>query len=149
MAAFTRLAHQHGSGGDLVAVEPPARILRDYQLGGGYTPGPVYAIALAAGLFGTLSGLGRRRAPGELAAGCLLVTLAAMVLLVSSDAFEFSWRYQLPTVVMLPLAGALGLTAVAARVKASTTAVRVASGGTGRRARPASVASGPRAPATR
>jgi len=33
-----------------------------------------------------------------------------VVLLVSSDAFEFSWRYQLPAVVLLPLAGALGLT---------------------------------------
>ena len=32
--------------------------------------------------------------------------------LLSSDAFEFSWRYQLPAVVMLPLAGALGLTAL-------------------------------------
>ena len=54
-------------------------------------------------------------AAGELAAGCLLVTLAAVVLLVSSDAFEFSWRYQLPAVIMLPLAGALGLTAVGAQ----------------------------------
>ena len=42
---------------------------------------------------------------------CLLVTLAAVVLLVSSDAFEFSWRYQLPAVVLLPLAGMLGITA--------------------------------------
>jgi len=40
------------------------------------------------------------------------VTLAAAVLLVSSDAFEFSWRYQLPAVVLLPLAGALGMTAL-------------------------------------
>jgi hypothetical protein len=43
---------------------------------------------------------------------CLLVTLAAVVLLVSSDAFEFSWRYQLPAVVLLPLAGALGVMAL-------------------------------------
>jgi hypothetical protein len=42
----------------------------------------------------------------------LLVTLAAVVLLVSSDAFEFSWRYQLPAVVLLPLAGTLGVTAL-------------------------------------
>ena len=40
------------------------------------------------------------------------MTLAAAVLLVSSDAFEFSWRYQLPAVVLLPLAGALGMTAL-------------------------------------
>jgi hypothetical protein len=35
-----------------------------------------------------------------------------VVLLVSSDAFEFSWRYQLPAVVLLPLAGMLGVTAL-------------------------------------
>jgi hypothetical protein len=40
------------------------------------------------------------------------VTLAAVVVLLSSDAFEFSWRYQLPAVVMLPLAGMLGVTAL-------------------------------------
>ena len=53
---------------------------------------------------------GRRRT--ELAVPCLLVTLAAVMLLLSSDAFEFSWRYQLPAVVMLPLAGMLGVTAL-------------------------------------
>ena len=144
MAFFTRLARQHGSGGALVAVEPAARILRDYQLGGGYTPGPLYAAGLAAGLLGALTGLGRRRAAAhpELAAACLLVTLAAVVLLLSSDAFEYSWRYQLPAVVMLPLAGALGVTAL-------VTAARTATGGTGRRTRPASAESGPRAPAVR
>jgi len=125
MAAFTRLARQHGSGGDLVAVEPAARLLRAYQLGGGYTPGPLYAAALAAGLLGALSGLSKRGAGREPAAACLLVTLAAAVLLLSSDAFEFSWRYQLPAVVMLPLAGALGLTALAAPF----TAARSATGG--------------------
>ena len=44
------------------------------------------------------------------------MTLSAVVLLLSSDAYEFSWRYQLPAVVMLPVAGALGLTALAAQV---------------------------------
>ncbi len=106
MAFFTRLAHAHGSGGDLVAVQPAASILRAYQLGGGYTPGPLYAVFLVVGVAGAAAG--RRRT--ELATPCLLVTLAAVVLLVSSDAFEFSWRYQLPAVVMLPLAGALGVT---------------------------------------
>jgi hypothetical protein len=104
MAYFTRLAHAHGSGGGLVAVEPLASWLRAYQLGGGYTPGPLFAAFLVAGVAGALR---RRR---ELATPCLLVTLAAVVLLVSSDAFEFSWRYQLPAVVLLPLAGALGVT---------------------------------------
>jgi hypothetical protein len=108
MAFFTRLAHAHGSDGDLVAVQPAASFLRAYQLGGGYTPGPLYAVFLVAGVAGAVAG--RRRT--ELAVPCLLVTLAAVVLLVSSDAFEFSWRYQLSAVVMLPLAGMLGVTAL-------------------------------------
>jgi hypothetical protein len=105
MAFLTRLAHAHGSGGDLVAVQPVASFLRAYQLGGGYTPGPLYAAFGVAGIAGAVAG----RRTG-LAAPCLLVTLASVVLLVSSDAFEFSWRYQLPAVVMLPLAGMLGVT---------------------------------------
>ena len=105
MAFLTRLAHAHGSGGDLVAVQPAASFLRTYQLGGGYTPGPLYAVFLVAGVAGAV----RRRT--ELRVPCLLVTLAAVVLLAGADAFEFSWRYQLPAVVLLPLAGALGVTA--------------------------------------
>jgi hypothetical protein len=108
MAFLTRLAHAHGSGGDLVAVQPAASWLRAYQLGGGYTPGPLYAVFGVAGVAGVVAG--RRRT--ELRVPCLLVTLSAVVLLVSSDAFEFSWRYQLPAVVLLPLAGALGVTAL-------------------------------------
>jgi len=141
MAVFAQLAHQAGSGAPAVD-RPLATLLRDYQLHGGYTPGPLYAAALAAGLLGALSGLARRRtrtpADAERAAACLLVTLSAVVLLLSSDAFEFSWRYQLPAVVLLPLAGALGATALAARF----TAARTASGGTGRRTHRASAASG-------
>ena len=40
-----------------------------------------------------------------------MFTSAAAVLLVS-DAFEFSWRYQLPALVTLPPAAALALTAL-------------------------------------
>jgi hypothetical protein len=153
MTGFTQLARENG-GGDLVTVRPIATVLRDYQLHGGYTPGPLYAFALAAGLAGSLSGPPRRRTPSrrqlsaadkELAGACLLVTLSAVILLVSSDAFEFSWRYQLPAVIMLPMAGALGLTGVAARL----TAVRTATGDTGPRTHPASAGSGLRAPDAR
>ena len=176
MTVFTQLAHQNGSGGDLVAVKPIATVLRDYQLRGGYTPGPLYALALAAGLGGSLSGLRRRRTlhaadigrtvravDKELAAACTLVTLSAVVLLGGADAFEFSWRYQLPAVILLPLAGALGCTAVAARITAARnsraareseaparpTAARTATGGTGRRTHPASAGSGLPAPPAR
>jgi hypothetical protein len=125
MAFFTGLARRNNSGGDLVAVRQAAAILRGYQLGGGFTPGPLYAAFLAAGTLGAV--LGRRsRAPagslapaGGLAGACGLVTLAAVILLVSSDAFEFSWRYQLPAVTMLPLAGVLGLTVLTTRLAAS------------------------------
>jgi hypothetical protein len=141
LAFFTKLAERNNSGGDLVAVRPAADILRSYQLGGGFTPGPLYAVFLGLGVAGAV--LGRRSGVGSagLAGACALVTLAAVVLLVSADAFEFSWRYQLPAVVMLPLAGALGLTAL--------TAARTASGGTGRRTPPVPAASGPRASAGR
>ena len=130
-----------------MAVKPVAGVLRDYQLDGGYTPGPLYAAGLAAGLLGSLCGLARRRtlasrgpgqpraADSELAVACLLVTLSAVVLLLSSDAYEFSWRYQLPAVVMLPVAGALGLTALAGRIsparasRQALTAVPTSTGG--------------------
>ncbi len=163
MAVFTQLTRENG-GGEPLAVKPIATVLRDYQLHGGYTPGPLYAFALAAGLGGTLSGLVRRRNPTrwkpsrwkprrwkpsaadkDLAGACLLVTLSAVTLLVSSDVFEFSWRYQLPAVIMLPLAGALGLTAVAA----SLTAGRTATGGTDPRTHPASAGSGLQVPGAR
>jgi hypothetical protein len=150
MATFTQLARGNDSGDPRVST-PVATVLRDYQLHGGYTPGPLYALALAAGLAGSLSGLIRRRSAKdrprnaksrEPAVACLLVTLSAVILLISSDAFEFSWRYQLPAVILLPLAGALG-------VSACLTAARTASAGRGRRTRPAAAESGPRAPAGR
>ena len=40
-----------------------------------------------------------------------MFTSAAAVLLIS-DAFEFSWRYQLPALITLPPAAALALTAL-------------------------------------
>jgi hypothetical protein len=157
MAALARLAHQNGSGGDLVAVRPAATVLRDYQLGGGYTPGPLYAVGLVAGLLSALTGLLRKSQHTELAVAGLLMTLSATVLLLSSDAYEFSWRYQLPAVVLVPVAGALGFTALAAQVKQARAgasaehlmAARTATGGRDRRTRPASAGSGPRAPAAR
>jgi hypothetical protein len=162
MTVFTQLARENGGGRDLVAVKAIAAVLRDYQLDGGYTPGPVYALALAAGLGGSVCGVRRhcsfRAVDKELAAACTLVTLSAVVLLAGSDAFEFSWRYQLPAVILLPLAGALGCTAVAARITAGQavgkapvrpTAARTATAGTGRRTHPASEGSGLQGPPAR
>ena len=57
----------------------------------------------------------RRRASPALratAAACLLTFLSAAAVLLASDLFEFSWRYQLPALVTLPPAGALGITVI-------------------------------------
>jgi hypothetical protein len=78
-----------------------ATVLRDYQLDGGYTPGWFFGGALLAGLAGFL----RRRARAQ----TLLWTGTGLALLLAADIFEFSWRYQLPALVFLPMGGALAL----------------------------------------
>jgi hypothetical protein len=118
-AAGSRL----GGGGPAVA-RPVAIFLRSYQLHGGFTPGPLYAIGVLAGLAGSVSLLAGRRRRAVLAArsagdhrrsaaeACLVFFTAAVAVLVMSDLFEFSWRYQLPALVTLIPAGALGLAAL-------------------------------------
>ncbi len=108
-----KAGRQFGGGVPAVAV-PLASFLRGYQLGGGYTPGPLLALATLAGLAGTLS-LARRHATSaqrDAARACLLTFTSAAAILLISDAFEFSWRYQLPALVTLPPAAALAITAL-------------------------------------
>lgn len=86
-----------------------ATIMRDYQ-GVMYTPGPALA---AFGLLGLLGGVGVGRARRSgLRTACLVTTGLAVTVLGTAALFEFSWRYQLPGLVLLPLAGALGLAAL-------------------------------------
>ena len=59
-------------------------------------------------------GLGRARTSGLRSATLLAVGMAVTILLASA-AFEFSWRYQLPGLVLLPFAGVLGITALLRR----------------------------------
>ncbi len=47
-------------GGRAQVDRPIARFLRSYQLGGGYTPGPLLALLALAALIGSVIGLGRR-----------------------------------------------------------------------------------------
>ena len=125
-----RAAGQRYGGGGPAVDEPFAAFLRGYQLDGGYTPGPLLLLCTLAGLAGSIGVLRRRRgADAELAVSvdrgcgrdvavaCLLFFGTAVVMLLVSDAFEFSWRYQLPALVTLPPAGALGLLAVAGYLK--------------------------------
>lgn len=98
-----------GGGGPTV-VEPLGSFLRGYQSSVGYTPGPLLALAFLAGLAGA-AGVGRARRSG-LRAACALPTASGILLLVGADLFLFSWRYQLPVLVLAPLGGALGVTAL-------------------------------------
>ncbi|MGH3985564.1 MAG: glycosyltransferase family 2 protein [Pseudonocardiaceae bacterium] len=94
-----------------ISVDPElATVLRGYQLTVGYAPGPLLGLALAAGLLGGF-GAGNARRSGIRAAS-LLVSGLGITVLVTAAAFEFSWRYQLPGLVLLPMAGVLGITAL-------------------------------------
>ncbi len=110
-----------------VVVAGLASFLRGYQLTGGYPPGPLYLLATVAGLAGCAGLLRRRPSAGQRAGAerqaraerrataeaCLLTMASAAAVLLASDFFEFSWRYQLPALVTLPPAGALGITVLA------------------------------------
>ena len=102
-------------GGGTPAVWPPvAAFLRSYQLGGGYTPGPLLVLFTLTGLAGSVAALRTRAGPGtrQLALACLLFFTSAVSLILVSDLFEFSWRYQLVTLVTLVPAGALGIAVI-------------------------------------
>ena len=114
-------------GGKAQVNRPVASFLRSYQLNGGFTPGPFLLLCTVLGVLGTLlavvlqvrqarSGARDPRAARarQLALACLLFTATAVVLLLSQDLVEFSWRYQLPAVITLPPAGILGVSALLA-----------------------------------
>jgi hypothetical protein len=109
-----RTAVDRFGGGVPTVWRPVAAFLRSYQLDGGYTPGPLLAIFTVAALAGSAAALRRRADPGtrQLASACLLFFTAAVSLTLVSDLFEFSWRYQLPALVTLPPAGALGIAVI-------------------------------------
>ncbi len=92
-------------GGPARVVVPPARVLRWYQLHGGYTPGPVIGLCLVLALVGAFRRSGLRPV-------ILLYLLGTVLLVLLSDAFLFSWRYQLPVYLLLPPAAVLALAAL-------------------------------------
>jgi hypothetical protein len=110
------------TGGGTAGIYLPAdTLLRDYQLHGGYTPGPLLLLALLAGIAGIFTWRPRRDPSGPgpqgQALACLLITVSAVAVLLGADLYEFSWRYQLPALITLPIAGALGATAIAGRIR--------------------------------
>jgi hypothetical protein len=106
-------------GGTPAAWRPVAAFLRSYQLDGGYTPGPLLAVAGLAGLAGSAALLRRRPDPGtrQLALASLLFFISAVSLTLVSDLPEFSWRYQLPALVTLWPAGALGISVIIGSIR--------------------------------
>ena len=101
-------------GGKAQVNRPLARFLRSYQLHGGYTPGPLLLIFTLAGLVGSLLALVRRRNSDrgrKLALACLVFFVSAVGLLLISDIYVFSWRYQIQALTTLPPAGVLGASA--------------------------------------
>jgi hypothetical protein len=114
-AAITRHVLDRSYGGPAAVSKPLATFLRSYQLDGGSTPGPLLALLALAGLGGSLAVIGRRPAwqRRRLTQACAAFFAAGIAVLVMSDAFQFSWRYQLPALVTLPPAGVLGLTIAA------------------------------------
>lgn len=86
-----------------------SRWLHGAQLHVLYTPGPVFALCvlLVVAALVTRRGPARLRADAALVAGTALVTLA-----VSQALSVFSYRYGMGLILLLPLAGALALTAL-------------------------------------
>jgi hypothetical protein len=54
----------------------------------------------------------RFAAARQTAIACLLFFTAGFLIIAVSDLFEFTWRYQIPAIVTLPPAGALGIAAL-------------------------------------
>ena len=129
-----------GGGGAARVNVTAATALRDYQLHGGYTPGPVFLLALLAGLAGIFTF--RRRRDAGLALACLLITGTAVAVLLGADLYEFSWRYQLPALVTLPIAGAFGATALARHLRGRRPSVVTAAAPAGTFGELATVGSG-------
>ena len=123
----------HWEGHPPTINHPLAHALRDYQLYGGFTPGPLLLACVVLALAASL-GVGRARRSGQQLA-CLLWLAAGLGLLLAADLYQFSWRYQLPALVTIPPAAALALSALTSpRASAGT----VGGAGAGRSGRPAS-----------
>ncbi|MGO8958765.1 MAG: hypothetical protein ACLQFR_15550 [Streptosporangiaceae bacterium] len=112
--AIVRSAVDRFGGGSPAVWRPVAAFLRGYQLDGGYTPGPLLLLCTLTGLAGSVFVLRRRATPAsrQLALACLLFFATGVSVLLVSDLFVFSWRYQLPALVTLVPAGALGISVI-------------------------------------
>jgi hypothetical protein len=117
--AIVDAATERFGGGRPAVWRPVAAFLSSYQRDGGYTPGPALVLCTVAGLVGSALVL-RRRTSGptrQLALACLLFSATGVSLMLISDLFVFSWRYQLPALVTLVPAGAVGISAINSSIR--------------------------------
>jgi hypothetical protein len=113
-----RLVRRWG-GGPITVHRRLALALRRYQLTVGYAPGLLLAAAALLGIAGALGASRRARGSG-LRAVCLLWTSTGLLMFAAAVAYEFSWRYFVPVVAVLPAAGAFGATALFGGAGATT-----------------------------
>jgi Dolichyl-phosphate-mannose-protein mannosyltransferase len=112
--AVVKAATARFGGGPPAVWRPVAAFLRSYQLHGGYTPGPLLAVCVLASLAACAAMARRRLEPAtrQLGLACLALFASAAAVILVSDVFEFSWRYQLPALVTLVPAGVLGISVI-------------------------------------
>ena len=107
---WTGPAYAAHGGDQLSAHQPYAYALAGYQFVG-YLPGPLLLGCLVLGLLGGLR-LDRSGTPGLRSMALLLTVTGAGLLLVPEVTADFSWRYQMPALALLPAGAALGFTAL-------------------------------------
>ena len=104
------IAHHHLRSGatDGTADDPAAAAFLTSYGASLWTPGPLLA-GLAAAALAAMLGAGRARLSGDRVAAGLLLGTCLVPLVTAAALTGFSWRYQLPQLPLLPMAGALGL----------------------------------------
>jgi hypothetical protein len=108
--AFPRWAARYGDQYSLSPENPAAGFLTAYRRVL-HTPGPLLGALLLASA-AAAAGLGRARWSGVRVAVGLLAGCCAVVIGTGTAFSGFSWRYQLPQVPLLPVAGALAVAAL-------------------------------------
>jgi hypothetical protein len=117
---FGNIVATHGF--DLARAEPRlhpgiATTLRNYQRVG-FTPGPLIALAVLAAIAAAIGRMSEQQRRLGYAA-LLLATTGVLLLLVPAATASFDFRYLVPALTVLPIAGALGVTVLADRRRGS------------------------------
>lgn len=119
-AGWTRPAYA-AHGGQMPASRHPVADWFDAYGRGVYLPGPVLLALLAVALVGFFR-RGERGVPTSRPLIFLTLSLGLGLVLLPDLTAEFTWRYQLPAVLLVPVAAALGWERLRERRQPGTTA---------------------------